>query len=111
MTYHENDIIGFADLTLKLRATLPTCEIIVFLPFTMFVKHVLNSLSVQLRSQNSKALNFWILSFSSLSLAHSSPKFESFVVSTKLLKAFQAEWSFEHERCYCCQRKQFCFKN
>ena len=111
MTYHENDIIGFANLTLKLRAMLLTCEIIVFLPFTMFVKHVLNSLTVQLRSQNSKALNFWILSFSSLSLAHSSPKFESFVVSTKLLKAFQAEWSFEHERCYCCQRKQFCFKN
>ena len=70
MTYHENDIIGFANLTLKLRAMLLTCEIIVFLPFTMFVKHVLNSLSVQLRSQNSKALNFEILSFSSLSLYH-----------------------------------------
>ena len=105
MTYHENDIIGFANLTLKLQAMLLTCEIIVFLPFTMFVKHVLNSLSVQLWSQNSKAVNFWILSFSSLSLAHSSPKFESFVVSTKLLKAFQAEWSFEHERC-CCLGKQ-----
>ena len=32
-------------------------------------------------------------------------KFRSFVVPTKLLKAFQAEWSFEHERC-CCLGKQ-----
>ena len=44
----------------------------------------------------------WDFAFSAF---YSSPKFQSFVVSTKLLKAFQPEWSFEHERC-CCQGKQ-----
>ena len=45
---------------------------------------------------------FWDFAFFAF---YSSLKFQSFVVSTKLLKAFQPEWSFEHERC-CCWGKQ-----
>ena len=45
---------------------------------------------------------FWDFAFFAF---YSSLKFQSFVVSTKLLKAFQPEWSFEHERC-CSKGKQ-----